>query len=315
MAVHSITAFVKVGLPLAAASIALWVWAGAFRVPAPRQPDSAEELGVLDPRAQSPAEEICSLAVSTDGTLLATGTRGGVVWLWEASTGSPRVHWRAHDAGVTALAFSPDSRGLFTADNDVTILRWTIGQTAAPRPTGRWSSTAPVTAVAITPDGLTVAVASGGRLALYDPERGIPLPGVELTVPNAPIRALAFAPDGRALAAGGGGDNAVRVWPLGGSTPVLQLTLDSDADNWVRGLAYTDDGRTLVASDTEGRVRAWDRAGRRLGEIHSGRTPCLNAALGAGGRLLLTAGSGREPARVSRLLDGWWRRSGFREAE
>src|SRR5262245_27597355 len=135
MAVYSITPVVKVGLPLAAVSIALWVCAGASRVPPLRQPDSAEELGLLDSHAQSPAEEICSLAVSADGTLLATGTRGGVVWLWDASTRSPRVHWQAHAAGVTALAFSSDSGCLFTAGNDQTIRRWSVGETAAPRPT------------------------------------------------------------------------------------------------------------------------------------------------------------------------------------
>src|SRR5262245_44520238 len=102
MAVYSITSFVRVGLPLAAASVALWVCVSAVRVPSPRRPAVAEELGLLDPRVQSPAEEICSLAVSSDGTLFATGTRGGVVWLWETSTRRPRGRWQAHDAIVTA---------------------------------------------------------------------------------------------------------------------------------------------------------------------------------------------------------------------
>jgi WD40 repeat protein len=316
MAICSITSSVRAGLVLAVPFIALWVSAGAFRVPAgltgrkavtTLPGDSAEEMGFLDTQEASPGGEICALAVSPDGTLLATGTRDGAVRLWEASSQRPLGRWQAHEEAVTALAFFPDSRDLLTSGADQTIGRWLVREASVPRLVGRWSVAAHVSALAVAPGGRTLAMAAGGGLGLYDTERGDFLPGSELSVPDVPLRALAFAPDGRSLAGGGGGDNAVRVWGLGAGRPVLRLTLGGYTDNWLRGLAYTEDGCTLVSLDTAGRLLAWDRAGNLLAEARAGPPPCLHVALGTGGKLLLTA-TGREgPARLSRLPDDWWR--------
>jgi WD40 repeat protein len=264
-------------------------------------------LGLLDPREASPGGEICALAVSPDGTLLATGTRDGAIRLWEASNQRSLTRWQAHEKAVTALAFFPDSRGLLTSGADRTVGRWLVRESSVPQPAGRWPVAAHVSALAVAPDGRAVAIAAGGRLSLHDTELGGLLPGSELLIPETPLRALAFSPDGKTLAGGGGGDNAVRVWALEESRPVLRLTLGEDSDNWLRGLAYANDGCTLVSLDTAGRVLAWDLAGNLLAETRAGQPPCLHAALGAGGRLMLTA-TGREgPARLLRLPDDWWR--------
>ena len=125
-------------------------------------------------------------------------------------------------------------------------------------------------------------------------------------MPSSPVRAIAFAPGGDALAAGGEGDNAVRVWALGGGRPVLRLTLRGHADGWVRGLAYAPDGVTLVSLDTGGIVVAWDQEGNPLGRTRAGPPTCLHAALGGGGRLLLSA-DGAGAARLLKLPGDRWR--------
>jgi WD40 repeat protein len=158
----------------------------------------------------------------------------------------------------------------------------------------------------VAPDGQAAAVATAGGLELRASESGAPLPAQALSLPSTPVRAIAFAPGGDALAAGGGGDNAVRVWALGGGRLVLRLTLRGHSDGWVRGLAYAPDGVTLVSLDTEGLVIAWDREGNLLGRTRAGPPTCLHAALGAGGRLVLTADGGGA-ARLLTLPGDWWR--------
>jgi WD40 repeat protein len=315
MPICSVTSSVKWGLVLGAASIFLWMSAIAFHVPGTpfgtppiaSQPVSAEELGLLDPRATSPGEEICSLAVSPDGKLLAMGSFGGMVRLWKAPELLPLTQWQAHGEKVTALAFFPDSRSLLTSGADQTVARWSVAEKASPRLTARWPSAAFVTALAVAPDGRTVAIASVDRLGFFEAEQGYPIPESELRLTDTPIRALAFAPDGRSLACGGGGDNAVRVWGLAGGQPVLRGTLEGYPDIWVRGLAYTADGDTLVSLDTRGHVLAWDRDGRLLGETSAGLLPCLLASLGAGGQFVLTKSVSDTSARLWRLPDRWWR--------
>src|SRR5262245_29000114 len=113
MAIFSGSSFVKAGLVLVVASLALWVSVRDSHLPDTLPPGPAEALGVLDPH-DAPGAEICSVAVSPDARLLATGSRDGVVRLWEASQ-RLLSRWRAHDETVTALAFFPDSRSLLTA--------------------------------------------------------------------------------------------------------------------------------------------------------------------------------------------------------
>jgi WD40 repeat protein len=315
MTIGSSLPSVKGGRIWAVVALALGVGAAAFRGPgvwtdgktaAARATDAAKLLSLLDSGEPSPGGEICALAVSPDGTLLATGTRDGSVGLWDASRQRQLARWTAHQGTVTALAFFLDSRALLSSGAERTVAHWFLEDEAF-LPAGRWEAAGHVTALAVAPDGRTVAVATGDRLEFRDAVRGNLLPGGALSVPNVPLRALAFSPDGGSLAGGGGGDNAVRVWELAAGRPVSRLTLAGCTENWVRGLAYTSDGRTLVSLDTEGRVFAWDRSGKLVGESRAGQPPCLHAALGAGGRLALTA-TGREgPARFLRLPEGWWR--------
>jgi hypothetical protein len=315
MAIRPITSTAGASLIVAVTATALWVSAGVLGVPAgltwrkavtSRTIESAEEVGTLDPQERFPGGEICALAISPDGMLLATGSRNGAVRLWETSGRRPLGRCKAHEDAVTALAFSSDSRDLFTAAADRTVRRWAVREASAPREVLQWSAAEPVSALAAAPDGRTLAIAVGGRLGLYDAASHKALPQSEIPVQDFTLRALAFAPDGRSLAAGGGGDNAVRVWGLGTGWPVLLRTLAGHPNNWVRGLAYAEDGCTLVSLDTAGHVLAWDRAGNPLAAARAGQPTCLFAALGLGGRLLLSASGRDEPARLSRLPNDWW---------
>src|SRR5262245_24317011 len=107
MAIGSVTSSVKLGVALAVASVGVWGSALAFRIGTelidggtlhPLPPHAAEELGLLHTQEPSPGGEICSLAVSPDGTLLAVGTRDGAVRLWETATQRLQARWQAHAA-------------------------------------------------------------------------------------------------------------------------------------------------------------------------------------------------------------------------
>src|SRR4051812_24967227 len=84
----------------------LWATALVCKVPETpfsviSSPSTAQELGALGAPPPSSGEEICALAISPDGALLATGARNGFTQLWDAATRAPTIAWKAHEKSVS----------------------------------------------------------------------------------------------------------------------------------------------------------------------------------------------------------------------
>jgi WD40 repeat protein len=154
---------------------------------------------------------INAMTFSPDGSRLVMGDAAGDVRLWDVGTWEERLCRRAHGGGITALAFSPDSRLFATAsyaDGDVRLWEATSGE---PRGSLPKFSTG-VAALAFSPDGTTLAVARGDGIAsLSDITTGRDVGAVR--VPTGSLQAVAFSGDGRLLATGGS-DGSVRLWDV-----------------------------------------------------------------------------------------------------
>jgi WD40 repeat protein len=73
------------------------------------------------------ALSISSLALSSDGAILASGSWGGAVRLWDVQTAQSRgAPLTGHSGGIPALAFSPDGRVLASGGGDATIALWDL---------------------------------------------------------------------------------------------------------------------------------------------------------------------------------------------
>jgi WD40 repeat protein len=175
-------------------------------------------------------------------------------------------------------------------------------------------------ALAVGPDGRTLATAAGDRVRLWDiGDARKPVRLATLGVPGGLVQALAIHPGGRVLATGGA-DRRIRLWDIGDRGRPVLLSAFGDHGGAVRALAFGPDGLTLASGSDDRTTRLWDtadpdRPGRRA-VLRGPADTVRSVAFGADGRTLATAsndetvhlwdlGSPGRPAELAR-----WRAHG-----
>jgi WD40 repeat protein/serine/threonine protein kinase len=154
-------------------------------------------------------------------------------------------------------------------------------------------SKAPVAAVAIAPDGKTLASAgSDETVLLWDMEKHASRP--IKTRHAGPIVALAFAPDGQTLATGGF-DKTVRLHNV---VTGAELALLEGHTEGVRAVAYSLDGQKLASGGHDRSIILWDLASRRPKATLRGHTGPVCALAFAPDGQTLASGAGDRTVRL-----------------
>ncbi len=223
-----------------------------------------------------------AVAISSNGTYWAAGSRRGEVRVWREAGQMLHLAWQAHTGEVPALAFSPDGRTLASGSWDGIVKLWDLERGAL-----LWTSsqTNSIQSLAFAPDGRTLA--SGGLDAvvrLWDAQLGTNLQ--TLSGHSGPVYALAWSPDGSLLASGGF-DGGIRLWEMQGAQPGTGVRILAGHTDWVKGLAFAPDGRTLTSGSFDRTVKLWDVASGGLRETLAGHTNRVGAvAWSPDGRIL-----------------------------
>ncbi|MFC8427176.1 AAA family ATPase [Streptomyces sp. NPDC057253] len=247
-----------------------------------------------------------TLALSPDGSLLVAGHDNGTVSRWRMSDEGrhaealPADPVLAGDGPVVGLAFTGDGAELLVAHRDRTIR---VFSTRADRLTAELRTPDPLDAVALSPDGRTVAASSGPRLVLRS------LPDPDLRRQPDPVTVLAVRPDG-GLVAAGGTDGSVHLWRPGPNRSMLPaggLPGSAAERGSTTALAFGGKGDSLLVSGhAEGAVLLWRATAPGRRPLIRLRTtdgaPVTSVALSRDGSLLV-AGTARGRVVVWNLHD------------
>ena len=266
------------------ARIAIWT-------PGREQPDQVFE-GHLAP--------IVSLAVSPDGTRLATASWDHTVGVWSLAGGASQV-LKGHTQNVNGVAFSADGQSLVSVGYDRELRIWPM---VAGTPDVVLLPS-PLNAVAVAPDGEIVTGGGDGKIRLLTSdsrETG------EVQAGSTPIVALAMSADGTLIAATGIGGGVSVIDRKARS--IVQALATQGAPIW--SVAFLPDNATLLTGGADGRIRRWNaRTGDPIGSsLRDAQSDPLAPYAGDRGAEVYRACvachtlSAKEPQRAGPTLDG-----------
>jgi WD40 repeat protein/ABC-type sugar transport system substrate-binding protein len=244
---------------------------------------------------------INALAFSPDGSQAATAGQDGSLRLWNAATGEELQNLSQQNVPLRALAYSPDGALIAAGGGNIQI--------SADRPADNsirfWNTatgeaglvleghTAPVRALAFSPDGTRLLSASDDRsLILWDVATGAPV--LTLTGHSEAVLSLDFSADGtRALS--GSADSSVILWDLGtgqilerlfGHTTSVQAVAFYPADE---RYAFSSSGEVDAAQSAS--LLMWDLEQGESIRAYSGHSRMAQAiSFSADGQKMYTAG-------------------------
>ncbi|MET9629749.1 hypothetical protein ABZX92_20025 [Lentzea sp. NPDC006480] len=252
---------------------------------------SRREIGEL-----TQPNRVRDIALSRDGTLLASSSSAGRAYLWHdpfpTPTG-PAVEGIFAGTGLLATTAS--------LDNAVRLWRNDF-RTLTPIAT-LTGHTGPALYAAFNPASTFLATSSRDRTVRVWDTAGQPvavLEGFRETVST-----LAWSPDGRTLATG---DDAgdLTLWDVTSPrTPAKLATLTDDARN-VNSIAFSPDGKRLASANTDRAVRLWDLTDRdrprRSAKLTGFREAVTSVRFSPDGTMVAGAGLDRT-ARLWRVAD------------
>jgi len=195
-------------------------------------------------------DHVGALGYSPNGSLLAAGSLGGDTVIVASDHGDRQMTLTPHDMGVLCLDWSPDSKLLAVGGQDGLVRIWALNPTdPEPVEMGHLDTRGWVEAVAWSPDGSQLAVASGRQVLVADPAAALThcFDDHSSTVTD-----LAWSPDGSRIGASCYG--GVRWWTIDQPDEGPRIMAWKGA---LLSLEVSPDGRWVAGGCQDASVHLW----------------------------------------------------------
>jgi WD40 repeat protein len=272
-----------------------------------------QSLGRI-PTLTGHAGEVNTIAVSSDGQQIATGSDDRTIKIWSLNTHKELRTLKGHSQWVYSVAISPDDRTVVSGSKDETIKVWHLntGQELRSLP----AHASYINSVAISPDGQKIASGSYDKtVKIWNLNTGQELH--TLTGHSREVLSVVFSPDGQKLASASA-DRTIKLWDLntlkelhtltGHLGDVNAVTISPDSQElasvsddktlkvWnlntgkelrtftghsgdVNAVAFNPDGQTIATGSDDKTIKIWNPiTGEELGTLRGHLDPVFGVA-------------------------------------
>ncbi|QIR40962.1 ribosome assembly protein 4 [Tolypothrix sp. PCC 7910] len=229
-------------------------------------------------------DSVTSIAFSSDGKKLASGSEDKTIKLWDISSGKLLQTFNGHSGLIKTIALSSDGQKLASGSEDKTIKLWDVT-------TGKLLQTFSghsdvVNSVAFSSDGQKLASGSKDKtIKLWDISTGKVLQ--TFNGHSDAVNSVAFSSDGQKLASGSD-DNTIKLWNFNNSKVPQTL---SGHSNPVNSVAFSRDGKQLLSGSNDKTIKLWDVSTGKLLQTLSGHREAVNSVAFRGDGQQLVSGS------------------------
>lgn len=249
-------------------------WAALAAAPADKPPstsavtivDAGTGAVVASNEPKDARARVESVAVASDGAILAARSDGIARLDAKGSEAGEKPIREGHRAAITSVAFSANGELVVTRAADGELRTWDASN-GEPKVTVQMAERVEGAAIALSPDGASIAAHDGAELDVLDIETGKPA----VTIKEARLGGvIAFAPNGLLIAEGGA---SLRLWDAKSGQSMRSLD-DPKERRETTALAFSPDATKLIQASKDltappvPRVSFWQAAdGKPLGTL------------------------------------------------
>ncbi|CAG7852672.1 Ribosome assembly protein 4 {ECO:0000250/UniProtKB:P25382} AltName: Full=Notchless protein homolog 1 {ECO:0000250/UniProtKB:Q9VPR4}; AltName: Full=Ribosome biogenesis factor rsa4 {ECO:0000250/UniProtKB:Q9VPR4}, partial [Serendipita indica DSM 11827] len=196
-----------------------------------------------------------AVAVSPDGSIIASCSSDATIRLWDTDTGQPLgVPLRGHQEWVKCIAFSPDGSIIASGSSDMTIRLWDA-DTGQPLGVPLQGHRGRVKTVTFSPEGSRIASgSSNGTILLWDANTRQPITAA-LRGSSSSVNTIAFSPDGSRIISGSS-DRCIRQWDSYNGQCLGKPLRGHNKE--VKAVAFSPDGSRIASGSSDHTIRLWN---------------------------------------------------------
>ncbi len=226
-----------------------------------------------------------SVSFSSDGQILASGSKDKTIKLWDVKTGKELRTLSGHGDGVSSVSFSSDGQILASGSKDKTIKLWDV-KTGKELRTLKGHSDG-VISVSFSPDGHTLASGSKDKtIKLWDVKTGKELR--TLKGHSDGVISVSFSPNGHTLASGSK-DKTIKLWDVKTGKELRTLSGHSDG---VISVSFSPDGKNLASGSKDKTIKLWDvKTGKELRTLSGHSDGVISVSFSPDGHTLASGSS------------------------